>query len=845
MQLPLPTVHTFSHEHGAPFGYLVIDTEVGERSCGGIRMASDLTLEELQDLARMMTMKFAFLGIQLGGAKAGIIGDAEGDPARKHELLKKLGEALKPWLKDSRYLPGLDLGISHNDLNVITNAAEMNTHRTKKFPDRSGEATALTVLAALTAACDHRGMPLRGARVALEGFGKVGHPLAQLLYDTGALVVAISTSRGSLVNEQGLNIPELIQLSLQQGSGFVRTYRHAAYDATTCLATFPADVYIPCARFYSVDETNVRNIQARVMCGGSNLQAKPSLENQLNERGILYVPPFIANCGGVLWGSMRNFGLSFDHYKAFVLERFSKTILSLLTESDSLQIAPLTLANELTFRRLVALQQQSEKKTSSQYIWKMGSAANRKGLVPTVIKRTIGKARLARAFESLSRDLEELSPPHNQTETDSLSPHPLSRSKPLKVLLVSLHLGGGSITRIIFNLLDYFNASAIEPVFVFYDSQHRRFLPADLRTYHLELPQTNSLSQVVYAPLRVWKIANIIRKEKPDIILSCLNRVNVIVALARLLSLVKTTFIISEQTNASAELSWRTEVRNSFPESLSYRRAQTRRIIEKVSDGVVKSLMRLLYPRADGIIAVSQGIKDDLVKNFGLSAETIDVIHNPVNIHEIQQRASEPISEQTWFDGSVPTIVAVGRMVPQKDYGTLLRAFKIVKEKVACRVVFIGEGELEQYLRTFAEELGVADDVAFLGYQENPFKFMRKSNVFVLSSLWEGFSCALSEALASGVPVVSTDCPSGPSELIQNGVTGLLVPVHDFEALAQAILRVLTDEQFAASLREQGPKSLYAFAPDVIARQYIALFEKVFAQQNDRKKEIVQIIRTL
>jgi glycosyltransferase involved in cell wall biosynthesis len=188
-------------------------------------------------------------------------------------------------------------------------------------------------------------------------------------------------------------------------------------------------------------------------------------------------------------------------------------------------------------------------------------------------------------------------------------------------------------------------------------------------------------------------------------------------------------------------------------------------------------LVRILYPKADLIVAVSHGVKQSLI-NLGIKEEKIKVIYNPYPIGEIRELAKEPLgSHEEIFKH--PVLITAGRLTKQKGQWYLLRVFKALKEKHKdLKLVILGEGELKDYLVGLSEKLGLKTyvwdrnklsgsfDVYFLGFQKNPFKFIARSKLFVFPSLWEGFPNALVEAMACGVPVVSSDCRSGPREIL-------------------------------------------------------------------------------
>ncbi|MCA1995460.1 MAG: glycosyltransferase, partial [Coleofasciculus sp. S288] len=192
------------------------------------------------------------------------------------------------------------------------------------------------------------------------------------------------------------------------------------------------------------------------------------------------------------------------------------------------------------------------------------------------------------------------------------------------------------------------------------------------------------------------------------------------------------------------------------------------------------------------IVAVSQGVATDLARTASLPLERIQVIYNPVVTPELLTRAKEPL-DHPWFNpGEPPVILGVGRLVEQKDFSTLIRAFNQVRQIQPARLMILGSGREKSRLKALVQELGLEDDVAMPGFVQNPYAYMARSAVFVLSSAWEGFGNVIVEAMAVGTPVVSTDCQSGPAEILDDGKYGSLVPVGDSKAIAEAILSVLS-----------------------------------------------------
>ena len=203
------------------------------------------------------------------------------------------------------------------------------------------------------------------------------------------------------------------------------------------------------------------------------------------------------------------------------------------------------------------------------------------------------------------------------------------------------------------------------------------------------------------------------------------------------------------------------------------------------------TLIKLFYPRADAVCACSQGVAQDVAQISGLPVEKIKVIYNPIVTPALIEKAKEPV-EHPWFKaGEPPVILSVGRLTKQKDFPTLIHAFAQVRKQQNARLMILGTGPNKSQLEALTFELGIENEVALPGFVDNPYAYMARANVFVLSSAWEGFGNVLVEALAVGTPVISTNC-SGPAEILDNGKYGFLTPVGDSNAIAEAILEVIS-----------------------------------------------------
>ena len=259
-----------------------------------------------------------------------------------------------------------------------------------------------------------------------------------------------------------------------------------------------------------------------------------------------------------------------------------------------------------------------------------------------------------------------------------------------------------------------------------------------------------------------------IRHERPNAILAFLNYPNFALLLASRLAPRGTRYVVS--------------VRNHVSSSSQHARSRWNRSIP--------DLMRRLLHFADRVIAPSEGVAQDVRRIAELPAERVRVIHNPVP-DDVALLAKAPVAHPFFEPPQrVPVLVAAGKLKPQKDFDTLLRAFRIAREARPLRLIVLGEGDPTR-LRRLAGELGIAADVDWPGHVENPYAWFGRASVYVLSSAWEGFPNVVLEALACGCPVVSTDCPSGPAEILAGGKYGKLVPVGAAGDLAKAILETL------------------------------------------------------
>ena len=263
-----------------------------------------------------------------------------------------------------------------------------------------------------------------------------------------------------------------------------------------------------------------------------------------------------------------------------------------------------------------------------------------------------------------------------------------------------------------------------------------------------------------------------LRRERPAAMLTSMNYVNVVGIWAKTLARVDTRLVVNEQNALSLEAAHSPRRRHRL----------------------MPRLIGRFYPWADRIVSVARGTADDLARTTGLPRGRIEVVHNPIVTPELKELADAPVDHPWFRPGEPPVVLSVGRLSRQKDFGTLLRAFARVRDRRPARLVILGEGPERGSLESLISELGLLEVATLPGWIANPYPWMANAGAYVLSSRWEGLPSVLIEALYCGVPIVATDCLSGPREILDDGAHGLLVKVGDVDALAQGIESALDGE---------------------------------------------------
>lgn len=348
-----------------------------------------------------------------------------------------------------------------------------------------------------------------------------------------------------------------------------------------------------------------------------------------------------------------------------------------------------------------------------------------------------------------------------------------NESGPLAIYISNLT--GGGIERVAVNLANEIAERGLAVDLVLAKAEGAFLNQVRPRVRVVDLGASRVLTSLLALGRYVPALTRYIRRERPRAMLSIMNHANVIALVARRLSGIETRLIVSEHNNLSA----------SIQRNLTAIGARCGPIMPWV--------MRCTYPWADRVVAVSMGVADDLAWRIKLPRKKIDVIYNPAVTDQIALSAVAPLHHPWFAPGEPPVILGVGHLITRKGFDLLLGAFAKLRKTCPARLVIIGEGRQRPVLEALINQLGIGKDAALAGFQANPFNYMRHAALFVLSSDHEGLPTVLIEAMACGTSVISTNCPSGPAEILENGKWGRLVPTGNVDALADAMLATLAD----------------------------------------------------
>ena len=361
-----------------------------------------------------------------------------------------------------------------------------------------------------------------------------------------------------------------------------------------------------------------------------------------------------------------------------------------------------------------------------------------------------------------------------------------TRADRILLVLPSLERGGGE--RVLLQLAESFLKAGreVHVVVLLGGGPLRRAVP-DAVTLHELIDAGDARKGLALAWKAFPKLVSLIRAVTPDAVLSTMTGTNLLVVLACMWARIRTLLVLREASS-----------------------------FVNVKSALKRQAMRWLYSHADGLVAVSAGVARDL-HGLGLADDRIHVIRNPVDVERLRQLAVVGLPAAT--QDKTPYVVSLGRLTEAKDFPTLLRAYAISALRSTHRLVIVGGGEQLADLEHLMGDLGLMDRVLLMGAMDNPYRVLAEAELHVLSSRWEGYPNVLLEALALGVSVVSTDCPHGPREILDDGRYGRLAPVGDASALASAMDAELERPSSA------GEAVLAAHNPQAIAARYLALLD--------------------
>jgi glycosyltransferase involved in cell wall biosynthesis len=351
---------------------------------------------------------------------------------------------------------------------------------------------------------------------------------------------------------------------------------------------------------------------------------------------------------------------------------------------------------------------------------------------------------------------------------------------------------GGGAERVISNIANNLDRKKFEVgIITISEGGHKYLLSEDVKHFNLGKKKAREA---------IFSLIRLLRKEKPDVVVATVIQSIIILYL--------TSFFIKKETTIVSRLA------NHYSKTMESQ----------------KSVQRTLFKKAllasDHIITISHEMEQDLLDNIKIEPQKIQMIYNPIDIKSIQEKAQEEAPAELF--NKRPVLTACGRLAEQKGFSYLIKAFgEIKKEFSNAQLLIIGEGELKEELQNLAASVGVEEDTHFLGFQNNPFKYTSRSDIFVLSSLYEGLPSALLEAMACGVPIVSTDCPSGPKEILENGKNGQLVKWGNINELVSGIRNLLNNKELQENYRQRGKNKVMEFSIKEIIKDYNNFIEKI------------------
>ncbi len=355
-----------------------------------------------------------------------------------------------------------------------------------------------------------------------------------------------------------------------------------------------------------------------------------------------------------------------------------------------------------------------------------------------------------------------------------------------KIFFLIPSFRGGGAERIVLNVVNNLDKNKFDVglITISEEGEYRNLLSKEIK--HFDLGKKRARRAIL-------ELIKLLRKERPNVVVGAVTQSTIILYLA--------SFFIPNKIKIINRLE----------------------IFYSKSIGDQKFIQRKLFQKAleksDYIITISNEMRNNLIKNIKISKDHVKMIYNPIDINYVKKETQEEMNGE--FPFGKPIIIACGRLTKQKGFNYLIYAFKKVKRNYPeAKLLILGQGELKKELQKLTQSLELEKSVHFLGFQENPFKYIANSDIFVLSSLWEGLPTTLIEAMICGTPVVSTNCPSGPKEILKDGKCGVLVNVGDSQDLVKGIMKLLQDKELQKKYKEQGRQRANAFSIEKIIKEY-------------------------
>ncbi len=365
------------------------------------------------------------------------------------------------------------------------------------------------------------------------------------------------------------------------------------------------------------------------------------------------------------------------------------------------------------------------------------------------------------------------------------------------------------VQRVVINLYNHLPPE-IDPVIVFWSKQGKL---SSFFTLKGAVYETDNHNKPLKSFFRQVRYLSIIKKEKPDIVLSFIPGTNVAIALLKKFLPSSLPLVASEHAFIS-----RAFTTGEYPGKFGT---------------LYKRMIPYMYNKAfDKLIMLAHVGKKDAVDSWGINPNNIEIIYNPQDIDDITHKSLIPVADD-WFNDGSPIIIGVGRLAPQKGFDKLIDAFAILSQKVPnAKLAILGRGELETSLKEQVQKYHSESRVKFLGFQSNPYQYLKKASIFALSSVWEAMPMVMCEAMVAGVPIVSFDCPSGPKELLGDGVRGFLVKDQDVPAFAKTLEYALTHYSEAEAKAAIGEKwAIDTLNAEYVTHQYVSMLKSVISNK--------------